>query len=119
MRTRREIYALGAKWNDTVLWYARGVKAMQAGPVDDPKSWAFQAAMHGYEKTLWSSAGYPKAGETLPAAGLRSKYWLQCQHQSWYFLPWHRAYLLAFERIMLAEIVALNGPADWALPYWN
>lgn len=27
-------------------------------------------------------------------------YWHQCQHQSWYFLPWHRGYLAALGAIV-------------------
>jgi tyrosinase len=47
------------------------------------------------------------------------KFWQQCQHGSWYFLPWHRGYLLALEANIRAAVVDLGGPADWALPYWN
>ena len=32
---------------------------------------------------------------------------------------WHRGDVLALEANIRAEVVALNGPADWALPYWN
>jgi hypothetical protein len=32
-----------------------------------------------------------------------------------FFLPWHRAYLLSFERI----IRKLSGMADFAMPYWD
>jgi tyrosinase len=46
-------------------------------------------------------------------------YWDQCQHQSWYFAPWHRGYLLALEAQIRAAVVSLGGPSDWALPYWN
>jgi tyrosinase len=48
-----------------------------------------------------------------------AQYWDQCQHGSWYFLPWHRGYLIAFEKVIRAAVVAAGGPADWALPYWN
>jgi tyrosinase len=47
------------------------------------------------------------------------KFWKQCQHGSWYFLPWHRGFLLAVEANIRAEVVRLGGPAHWALPYWN
>src|SRR5215207_148425 len=33
--------------NADLLWYARGVGAMQARPLADPASWWFFAAMHG------------------------------------------------------------------------
>lgn len=38
-----------------------------------------------------------------------------CTHGNWFFLPWHRAYLLYFERICRK----LTGNNDFALPYWN
>lgn len=39
----------------------------------------------------------------------------RCPHGNWFFLPWHRAYLLAFEDIIRAE----SGYDAFALPYWN
>ena len=39
----------------------------------------------------------------------------RCSHQNWYFLPWHRAYLLAFEDICRH----LSGDSAFALPYWD
>jgi tyrosinase len=42
-----------------------------------------------------------------------------CQHGSWYFLPWHRGYLMALEAAIRDAIAPLpSAPADWALPYW-
>jgi tyrosinase len=54
-----------------------------------------------------------------PSKSVQAKYWDQCQHQSWYFLPWHRGYLLALEAHIRAAVIDLGGPATWALPYWN
>ena len=51
--------------------------------------------------------------------GDQQRFWRQCQHGSWFFLPWHRIYLFYFEQIVTAAIVKLGGPSDWALPYWN
>lgn len=118
-RTRREVWGLGAGWNDTVLWYAKAVAVMQARPITDPTSWRYLGAMHGFDRALWQTFGYLDPGTALPPAGAQARDWLQCQHQSWYFLPWHRGYLAAFEAIVRAAIVSLGGPADWALPYWN
>jgi hypothetical protein len=39
----------------------------------------------------------------------------RCAHANWWFLPWHRAYLYYFERILRE---AANDPS-LALPYWN
>jgi tyrosinase len=38
-----------------------------------------------------------------------------CPHGNWFFLPWHRAYLLAFEDICRS----LSGNPEFALPYWD
>jgi tyrosinase len=117
-RTRVNVY-VGAKWADPVLWYAKGVAAMQARPLKDPTSWGFWAAMHGFDAGLWQALGYLHPGEARPAAAVVKRFWNQCQHGSWYFLPWHRGYLLAFERVVRAAVVDQGGPSTWALPYWN
>jgi plastocyanin len=38
-----------------------------------------------------------------------------CPHANWWFLPWHRMYVLHFERILQDAI----GDPDFALPYWD
>jgi tyrosinase len=97
---RREIWGLAP--NDPIVTaYAAAVEEMKERDPAHPTSWSYQAAMHG---TI-----------TKPAKHL----WNQCQHRTWYFLPWHRMYLYYFERIVRAAVVAAGGPADWALPYWN
>jgi hypothetical protein len=75
---------------------------MRSRPATDPTSWTYQAAMHG-------------TYATPPSGAL----WNQCQHGTWYFLPWHRMYLYWFERIVRKAAVAAGAPDDWALPYWN
>ena len=98
---RADVWSLAA--NDPVITaYAQAVAAMQAKDPSDPTGWAYQAAMHG---TQASSPPTPPAN--------------QCQHYSWYFLPWHRMYVYYFEQIVRAQVIANGGPADWALPYWN
>jgi len=103
--TRREIW--GLEQTDTfdaiTLAYATAIQVMQARDADDPTSWSFQAALHG-------SVRNPPPG-TLG--------WADCQHGSWFFLPWHRMYLYFFERIVRKAVVEAGGPEDWALPYWN
>jgi hypothetical protein len=103
---RRNIWSLGTAnnpWDPISLGYAHAVRAMQALPLTDSRSWTYQGAIHGI------------AG-TQPPAGAP---WNECQHSTWYFLPWHRSYLYQFERIVRSFVVAAGGPADWALPYWN
>jgi tyrosinase len=107
------------EWADPVLWYARGVEALKARPLDEPTSWRFYAAIHGVDGQRWSDLGYLRADDQIPEREVQQKYFAQCQHGSWYFLPWHRGYLLAFENVVRAAIVELGGPAGWALPYWN
>jgi tyrosinase len=118
-RTRHDVWKLGGDWSDPLIWYARGVRALQQRPITDRTSWRFLAAMHGIDLQLWRAFGYLAAGEKLPSKADQNAFWKQCQHQSWYFLPWHRGYLAAFEAIIRAAIAPLGGPADWALPYWN
>ena len=119
MYIRRNVWELGGDWADPIIWYARGVAAMKSKAIAEPTSWKFYGAMHGIDKPLWQHFGYFKAAEPLPSAALVKRYWKQCQHGSWYFLPWHRGYLLAFEANVRDAVVKLGGPKDWALPYWN
>jgi hypothetical protein len=101
---RKNIWSLEAAtpWDPVTLAYANAIKAMQARPMTDPTSWAYQAAVHG------TTAAVP------PGA-----VWNECQHGSWFFLSWHRMYLYYFERIVRAEVVNQGGPSDWALPFWD
>src|SRR5215471_1546392 len=112
--------------NHDLLWYAKGVGVMQSRKLDDPTSWWFFGAIHGEyvkEKKFpgWSKLpAPPKTPATpTPTKSVWDLYWDQCQHQSWYFLPWHRGYLLALEAQVRAAVIKLGGPATWALPYWN
>lgn len=114
--------------NQDLLWYAKGVGVMQSLPLDNPNSWWFFAAMHGEYITTGDTSfpgwgfipGPPQVPTTpLPSQQLRDLYWDQCQHQSWYFAPWHRGYLIALEAQIREAVVNLGGPSDWALPYWN
>lgn len=120
--------------NSDLLWYAKGVGKMMSRSLDDPKSWWFYAAIHGEyvnPKTAWfphplafPAWGYITAPPHIPTTPLPSPqtmamYWNQCQHGSWHFFPWHRGYLLSIEAQLRQDIVALGGPATWALPYWD
>jgi tyrosinase len=102
MRVRKDVGKLPAG-DRTLEWYGKAVGAMQDLPVTDPLSWSYQGAIHGLD--------------TIPPE--LKKWWGQCQHSTSFFVPWHRMYLLHFERIVAANVQALGGPADWALPYWN
>jgi tyrosinase len=116
---RKNVWELGGDWADPILWYARGVKAMRARPLNDPTSWRFFGAIHGMDQRLWRRLGYLTEQDHMPSRHDIQTYWDQCQHGSWYFLPWHRGYVLALEAVVRDAVVKLGGPADWALPYWN
>ena len=86
----------------------RGVQVMKSRPFEDPTSWAYQAAIHGY--------GFaPPAGLPQDMVANMSN----CIHGpegfQRYFLPWHRLYLHYFERILRAA----SGDPGLTLPYWN
>src|SRR5271165_5681266 len=130
--TRSNAWNQGGTFDNTdLLWYAKGVGAMQARALNDPSSWWFFAAIHGeYVTPLslqdpqvfpWKNIpAQPTVPTTpLPSQDVADQYWDQCQHQSWYFPPWHRGYLLALEAQVRADVINLGGPSTWALPYWN
>ncbi len=114
MKERKNIYKLPA--GDTTLeWYNKAVIEMKKRPSTDPTSWNYQAAIHGFRADLffWQGAA------PFPGQAEQTKFWNQCQHGSWFFLPWHRMYLAYFEQIVAQTIVDLGGPPDWALPFWD
>jgi tyrosinase len=114
-RIRRDAAKMSA-WDPTLLWYSRAVAEMKTRPLNDSAAWRYQAAIHEYDR-----GRDPLANQTeqQPSAADRKKFWTQCQHNSWFFLPWHRMYLSVFEQIVAAAVTRLGGPDDWALPYWN
>lgn len=120
LRKRQNVFQPAGDWADPVLWYARGVKAMKARKVAQPTSWAFYGAIHGMFRALWDFYQQTDPADPAPSPADTATYLDQCQHQSWFFLPWHRGYLLALEAIIRDEIRLLGGPHEtWALPYWN
>lgn len=117
--TRRDVWKLPA--GDTTLeWYGKAVEVLRKRALTQPNSWRYLAAMHGASEVMWRDAGYLDDGSSFPAPRPSSPAWDQCQHQSWFFLPWHRGYLAAFEAIVRDTIAKMpGGPTDWALPYWD
>ena len=94
-RLRHNIWNLGTPqdpWHPITLGYALGVRAMQQLPVTDPRSWDYQSAIHGTYLTSKPS-GAP---------------WNQCQHATWFFVPWHRMYLFQFENILRSLLPAAD-----------
>lgn len=94
-------------WDDVTLAYALAIREMQSRPADDPTSWEYQAAVHA-----------------VPDGVTPDKFRDQCQHNSWFFLPWHRMYLYWFEQMIRSTLagmteVDITARDTWALPYWN
>jgi hypothetical protein len=84
-------------FDPVIAAYRKAVAAMRALPGSDPRSWTYQAAIHG---TL---AGPPQTA------------WNTCQHGNYFFWSWHRMYLYWFERI--CRRMACDD--CFALPYWD
>ena len=84
----------GLAWNDPIVaTYRDGVGILKQKPASDKISWAGLAGIHGTDPGSYHF----------------------CPHGNWYFLPWHRAYILTYERI----IRDLTKNDDFALPYWD
>jgi tyrosinase len=138
VNTRNNAWNNGGTFdNPDLLWYAKGVAKMMSRLIADPQSWWFYAAVHGEyanpntswyiqgvkdgDVVTWQSITAPPTFSTtpLPSNDVMTLYWNQCQHGTWYFLPWHRGYLLSIEAQLRQDIIALGGPETWSLPYWD
>lgn len=120
MATERVDLAVGGGgWNNPLLRnYALAMRALDNLEISNQRSWKYLAAMHGFDRDLWKQAGVLGDGTAVPASLIDDTFGDQCQHSTWYFLPWHRGYLFAFEAIIAATVKDLTGE-DWVLPYWN
>jgi tyrosinase len=86
LRTRQNVAGMTSD-HPTLVAYRTAVKEMRNLPESNPRNWRRQARIHENN----------------------------CPHGNWYFLPWHRKYILDFEQICRD----LSGDSDFALPYWN
>ncbi|MEE7493416.1 tyrosinase family protein [Methylobacterium oryzae] len=83
----------GLAWNDPILeTYRDAVRILKAKPAADPLSWVGLCSIHGGPSSF--------------------KY---CPHGDWYFLPWHRAFTVMYERI----VRSVTGNPDFAMPFWD
>src|SRR5438067_738020 len=105
VKVRKDVYGL-ADWDPILIWYAKAITEMQSRPINDPTSWRYQAAIHDYRRV---SDPLAVPGEALPSATDQNRFWAQCQHFTWYFLPWHRMYLAYFEQIVASAVATLGG----------
>jgi tyrosinase len=84
----------GLAWNDPIVaTYRDGVGLLKQKAAGDKSGWVGLAGIHGLNLSAYHF----------------------CPHGNWYFLPWHRAYILTYERF----IRELTGNRDFALPYWD
>jgi tyrosinase len=109
VRVRHDIWTLESEqsWHPITHAYALAIETMQSRATSDPTSWAYQAQIHA-----------------MPDGGQPDQFRGQCQHNSWFFLSWHRLYLHWFDLTVLAAVRAHSDIDDdtkaaWALPYWN
>ncbi|MDA8454227.1 tyrosinase family protein [Acidovorax sp. GBBC 3334] len=88
--TDAEIASLTRGWQN--------LKALSQQSPDNPIGWLRQSYVH-----CWACGGGTdgQQGEEI--------------HDSWWFLPWHRAYLFFVER----ALVKASGDPDLRLPYWD
>ncbi|MGD0192581.1 MAG: tyrosinase family protein [Rhizomicrobium sp.] len=78
----------GLAWDSPVVaTYREGVRLMKALSSPDPFAW------ETVEKTHMDF----------------------CPHGNWYFLPWHRAFVVSIEKI----IRELTSKPEFAMPYWD
>ena len=109
-RVRRDVQSLiaeGPSGMKVLEDYATAITRMREldGDPDvepaDPRSWRFQAALHGFDGVE----------DDL----LHPQNWSSCRHFSWFFLAWHRQYLFYFERMIQFHL----QDDTWSLPYWD
>ena len=93
---RRNVGGMNA-FDPVIVAYRKAIATMRALPATDPRSWSYQAAIHGTFTTPAQTA------------------WNSCQHGNYFFWSWHRMYLYWFERI--CRRMACDD--CFALPYWD
>jgi len=90
----RRVSLEGLAWNDPVVeTYRDGVDLMQKKPANDKFNWSKLAHIHGLDENNFN----------------------HCPHGNWYLLPWHRAYVVTYEK----AIRQLTGNPGFAMPYWD
>ncbi|WP_437934142.1 tyrosinase family protein [Sorangium sp. So ce341] len=99
LRVRKSVFELTPYEVDQLRRAFGELRRLSVEDPTDPRGWQLQANVH-----CWNCAGAaPPEGAGIDVHG---HYW---------FLPWHRAYLYFFEKI-LGELI---DEPDFALPYWD
>lgn len=84
----------GMAWNDPVIAAFRdAVGVLKGRPPTQKISWEGLAWIHGTDPDNFH----------------------YCPHGDWYFLPWHRAFVTMYERI----VRSITGMSDFAMPFWD
>ncbi len=91
-RLRRSLHGMALDDPDLSA-YRDFVGIMLARNQNDPVSWLQYSLMHG---TYGGNYRY-------------------CPHGDWYFLPWHREFMMMYEN----AVIAITGKKDFAMPYWD
>jgi tyrosinase len=92
--TPQRVSLEGLAWNDPIVaTYRDAVGIMKQMPDALQFSWVNLSQIHGTDPNTYNF----------------------CPHGNWYFLPWHRAYVVMYERI----IRSLTSNSAFAMPYWD
>jgi tyrosinase len=92
--TPQRVSLEGLAWNDPIVaTYRDAVGIMKQMPDAQQFSWVNLSQIHGTDPNTYNF----------------------CPHGNWYFLPWHRAYVVMYERI----VRHLTGNNAFAMPYWD
>ncbi|CAM0914157.1 unnamed protein product [Alopecurus aequalis] len=99
LRVRRPAHAVGA---EHMAKYERAIALMKALPHSDPRSFYQMANVH----CAYCTGSYRQTANP--------ELFMQI-HFSWFFFPYHRAYIYFFERIA----AKLLGEPGFAVPFWS
>jgi tyrosinase len=91
LRVRRSVNTMNPDDPD-IATYRDFVGIMRAKPQTDKVSWLGFASQHGTAEEF-----------------------VYCPHGDWYFLPWHRSFVLMYEK----AAAALTHNTGFAMPYWD
>jgi len=89
-------------------------KTLNNMPLNDPDLSAYRdfvGIMQGYDQSkLVSWLGF-----SLQHGNAETEEFKYCPHGDWYFLPWHREYVVMYER----AVRELTKSPNFAMPYWD
>jgi tyrosinase len=92
LRVRRSLHTMAPDDPDLEA-YRSFVSMMLSADQQKPVSWLQYSLMHGRYNGNYR----------------------YCPHGDWYFLPWHREFVLMYEN----AVIALTGKKNFAMPYWD